>query len=114
MTERMVADDDPREAVELDNAAEARLRQVDADPSDRHSAEIARHLQQLATEVRALRDSKLYVELMAICHWLDEFDGMQDFAARAYEFRSHIGEDLWIESGEEYLRALIELAREAN
>jgi hypothetical protein len=110
----VVTDDDPREAVELDNAAEARLRRVDANPSDHHSAEVARHLQQLAAEVRALRDSTLYVELTAICNWLDEFDGMPDFVARAYEFRSQIGDALWVESGEEYLRALIELARETN
>ena len=106
--------DDPREAVELDNAAEARLRKVDADPSDRHSAELARHLQQLATEVRSLRDSKLYAELLALCNWLDEFDGMPDFEIRAYEFRNRIGEELWVESGEEYLRALIELAKETT
>jgi hypothetical protein len=114
MTERMVTDDDPREAVELENAAEARLRKVDADPSDQHSAEVARHLQQLASEVRDLRSSPLYAELLAICNWLDEFDGMADFELRAYEFRRRIGDELWIESGEEYLRALIELARETS
>ena len=107
-------DDDPREAIELDNAAEARLRKVDADPSDHHSAEVAQHLQQLAAEVRSLRDSPLYLELLAICNWLDEFDGMADFELRAYDFRRRIGEELWVESGEEYLRALIELARETN
>ncbi len=109
-----MTEDDPREAIELDNAAEARLRKVDADPSDRHSAEVARHLQQLASEVRALRNSRLYAELGAICNWLDEFDGMADFELRAYDFRSRIGDELWVESGEEYLRALIELARETS
>ena len=39
---------------------------------------------------------------------------MADFELRAYEFRRHIGEALWVESGEEYLRALIELARETS
>ena len=110
----MVADDDPREAIELENAAEARLRKVDADPTDQHNAEVARHLQQLAFEVRSLRDSRLYAELLAICNWLDEFDGMADFELRAYDFRRRIGEELWVESGEEYLRALIELARETD
>lgn len=109
-----MTEDDPREAAELENAAEARLRLVDADPSDRHSADVARHLQQLAREVRQLRDSPLYAELLAICNWLDEFDGMGEFALRAYEFRKQIGEALWVESGEEYLRALIELARETH
>ena len=61
----MVTDDDPREAIELENAAEARRRMVDADPTDQHSAEVARHLQQLASEVRSLRDSRLYAELLA-------------------------------------------------
>lgn len=109
-----MTEDDPREAIELDNAAEARLRKVDADPSDQHSAEVARHLQQLAAEVRSLRTSRLYAELGAICNWLDEFDGMADFELRAYDFRSRIGDELWVESGEEYLRALIELARETS
>lgn len=110
----MVADDDPREAIELESAAEARLRKVDADPTDQHNAEVARHLQQLASEVRSLRGSRLYAELLAICNWLDEFDGMADFDLRAYDFRRRIGEELWVESGEEYLRALIELARETD
>lgn len=110
----MVTDDEPREAIELENAAEARLRLVDADPTDQHSAEVARHLRQLASEVRSLRDSRLYLELLAICNWLDEFDGMAEFELRAYDFRRRIGEELWVESGEEYLCALIELARETN
>ncbi len=109
-----MTDDDAREAVELENAAERRLRRVDADPSDTQSAEVAQHLQQLAAEVRALRDSPLYQELRAICNWLDEFDGMAEFELRAYDFRSRIGQELWVESGEEYLRALIELARETS
>ncbi|MBV9250021.1 MAG: hypothetical protein JO227_12355 [Acetobacteraceae bacterium] len=108
-----MTEDDPREAIELENAAEARLRKVDADPADTASADAAQHLIKLANEVRQLRDAPLYQEYLAICNWLDEFDGMADFEIRAYELRSRTGFGGIVKTGEQYLRTLIELAKES-
>ena len=55
-----MTEDDPREAIELENAAEARLRKVDANPADTASAAAAQHLLKLANEVRQLRDGPIY------------------------------------------------------
>jgi len=104
--------DDPSEVVELEQAAEWRLRKVDADPADERSAGAARQLQKLADELRLLHGSPLYLEYMAICNWLGESDGLSEFALRAHDFRAMLGFGTWADSGEGYLRALIEMAKE--
>jgi hypothetical protein len=109
----MSAADDPPEVAELEAVAEWRLRQVDADPSDAQSAAAARQLQALAEGLRGMRGSSLVGELHAICGWLDESDNITDFSLRAHEFRMRIGFDRQVESAEDYLRALIELAKES-
>ncbi|MGE0221915.1 MAG: hypothetical protein AB7F35_01385 [Acetobacteraceae bacterium] len=106
------SDDDVPEAIELEQAAEWRLRKVDADPGDERSAAAARQLQKLADEVRQLRGSPLYAEYLAICNWLGESDGISEFALRAQDFRAMLGFGTWADSGEGYLRALIEMAKE--
>jgi len=106
--------DDPPEVTELERAAEWRLRKVDADPSDQRSAAAARHLQKLADELRLLRGSALYREYMAICNWLGESDGLSEFEMVAHDFRANIGFGTWAETGEAYLRALIDMARETS
>jgi hypothetical protein len=109
----MMPDDDPPEVAELEAAAEWRLRQVDADANDTQSATAARQLQALADELRHLRNSPLLRELHALCGWLDESDNITDFSLRAHEFRTRIGIDRAVETADEYLRMLIELAKDS-
>jgi hypothetical protein len=109
----MIPDDDPSEVAELEAVAEWRLRQVDADPTDAQSAAAARQLQALADGLRGICGSALLTELHALCGWLDESDNITDFSLRAHEFRLRIGFDRQVESAEDYLRALIELAKDA-
>lgn len=101
------------EAVQLERAAEWRMRKVDADPSDTASLRAARQLEQLAAEVRRLRGSALFTEYMAICNWLAESDDISEFQMRAEYFRERLGFGTWADTGESYLRVLIELARES-
>jgi len=109
----MIAANDPAEVAELEAAAEWRLRQVDADPNDVWSAAAAHHLQALAEGLRRRHDSPLLSELHALCGWLAESDNITDFSVRAHELRTRIGIDREVETAEEYLRALIELAKDA-
>src|SRR5882672_5013003 len=89
-----MAENDPFEAVELERAAAATL------------------LQKLADDVRQLRGSPADIEYQAILNWLGEFDVMEDFAERAFDYRLRVGVDHFPESGEAYLRALIDLAKD--
>ncbi len=107
-----MTDPDPQEVTDLEAAAEWRLRKVDADPDDRQSAEAARRLQRLADQLRHLQASPLYREYGAICNWLAESDGISDFAQLAHDYRLSIGIDAFPETGEDYLRALLEMARQ--
>jgi len=109
----MIAADDPPEVAELEAVAEWRLRLVDADPTDAQSAAAARQLQALADGLRRLRDSPLLRELHALCGWLAESGNITDFALRAHELRTRIGIDRQVETAEDYVRMLIELAKEA-
>ena len=103
--------DEPLEAVDLERAADWRIRKLGEDPSDRQSAAAAKLLQDLADDVRRLPGSPAYVEYLAILNWLGEFDVMEDFAERANEYRARIGVDHFPQNGDAYLRALIALAR---
>jgi len=107
----MDMNDDPPEVQDLERAAEWRLSRVDLDPHDSKSAEAAALLQRLANELRPLQGSSLYRELGAICNWLAESDDISDFAQRAHDYRQRIGVDVWPESGEAYLRALLDMAK---
>jgi hypothetical protein len=109
----MMPDEDPAEVAELEAVVAWRLRLVDADPADARSAGAARQLQALAEGVRALRDSPLLDELHALCGWLAESDNISDYALLAHAFRARIGVERSVESAEDYIRALIELAKEA-
>lgn len=109
----MTPDDDLPEVAELEGIADWRLRKVDADPNDAQSAAAARQLQALADELRHLRNSPLLRELHALCGWLEESDNIIDFSLRAHELRTRIGIDCQMETAEDYLRALVELAKEA-
>jgi hypothetical protein len=104
--------DDPIEAVELERAADWRIRKLGEDPSDRQSAVAAKLLQNLADDVRRLPGAPAYVEYLAILNWLGEFDVMDDFAERANDYRARIGVDHFPQNGEAYLRALIALAKD--
>ncbi|MGH7042088.1 MAG: hypothetical protein ACREFY_08150 [Acetobacteraceae bacterium] len=104
--------DDPAEAEELDRAAEWRLRKVDADPTDRQSAAAAVELARLAAELRRLRGTPLHAEYAALCNWLGESDGITEFSLHAHEYRCGIGFAHVPATGEDYLRALIELAKQ--
>ncbi len=107
-----MTDPDPQEVADLEAAAEWRLRKVDANPEDRQSAAAAQRLQQLAGDLRHLQASPLYREYGAICNWLAESDDISDFAQLAHDYRLRIGTDVFPETGEDYLRALLELARQ--
>jgi hypothetical protein len=102
--------DDPLEVTELERAAEWRLRLVDADPGDQQSAAAAKLLQTLADELRQLQGSPLYREYGAICNWLAESDDISDFAQLAHDYRTRIGFGESPRTGEDYLRALLQLA----
>jgi hypothetical protein len=104
--------DDPIEAVELERAADWRIRKLGEDPSDRQSAVAAKLLQNLADDVRRLPGAPAYVEYLAILNWLGEFDVMDDFAERANDYRARIGVDHFPQNGDAYLRALIALAKD--
>ncbi|MGE0417758.1 MAG: hypothetical protein AB7O80_13205 [Acetobacteraceae bacterium] len=105
--------DDLPEAIELERAAEWRMRLVDANPSDESSLRAARQFEKLAHEVRALRGAPIYTEYMAICNWLGESDDISEFRMRAEYFRERLGFGTWADTGESYMRILIELARES-
>ncbi|MBN8871921.1 MAG: hypothetical protein J0H67_03715 [Rhodospirillales bacterium] len=102
---------DPPEVLDLEAAAEDRLRRVDADPADAVSAAAASRLRALAAELRANPGTPLLREYRAICGWLDEFDGMEDFALLAHEYRQGIGVTRSPATADDYLRGLIELAK---
>ena len=103
---------DPIEATDLEQVADWRIKKLGANPSDRQSAAAAKLLQTLADDVRRLPGSPAYVEYLAILNWLGEFDVMDDFAERANEYRARIGVDHFPRNGDDYLRALIELAKD--
>jgi LPS O-antigen subunit length determinant protein (WzzB/FepE family) len=103
---------DPPEVEDLERAAAWRLRKLDADPADRQSAAAAQRLQRLADELRQMQASPLYREFSAICNWLAESEDITDFAQLAHEYRLRIGVDVFPETGEDYLRALLEIARQ--
>jgi hypothetical protein len=103
---------DPPEVADLEAAVEWRLRKVDANPDDRQSAAAAERLQRLAHDLRLLQGSPLYRELGAICNWLAESDDIGDFTQLVHDYRLRIGIDVLPETGEDYLRALLEIARQ--
>lgn len=106
--------DDVFEVEELLRVAEWRMRKVDEDPTDEKSAIAAKHLETLADDVRRLRGSALFREYVAICNWLGELDGIADFSMLANDYRRRIGFDGSAETGEAYLRTLIELAKQVT
>jgi len=105
-------DADLPEVIELERAADWRIRKLGENPGDAESAAAARLLQTLADELRGLTGSAAYQEYQAICGWLDEFDGMAELAEYAQDYRVRIGVDHLPASGEEYLRVLIGFAKE--
>ena len=100
------------EALELERAADWRIRKLGENPDDRESAEAARLLQKLADEVRTLANCPAYKEYQAICGWLDEFDGMAELSEYAHDYRLRIGVDHFPADGEEYLRVMIDFAKQ--
>jgi hypothetical protein len=109
-----MSDDDLFEVEELRRVADWRMRKVDADPADGRSAAAARQLEKLAEDVRRSQGSPLFQEYLAICNWLGESDGIADFSLLAHDYRSRIGIDRSPENAEAYLRALIDLAKQAS
>jgi hypothetical protein len=112
MTGGGVSKVDPYEAVELERAADWRIRKLGENPDDAESAIAAKLLQKLADDVRGLTGSATYREYQAICGWLDEFDGMAELAEYAQDYRIRIGVDRFPAGGEEYLRVLIGFAKD--
>ena len=106
-------EDDPAGPAALERAAEWRLRLVDADPADAQSAAAAALLMRLAAELRALHGHGLQAEYTALCTWLGESDGISEFALRAHEYHRGIGIDHSPASAEAYLRAMLDLAKQA-
>ena len=107
-----MADADPFEAIELDRAADWRIKRLGENSSDRQSEEAAKLLQKLADDLRTLAGSPAYREYQAICGWLDEFDGMAELQEYAQDYRARIGVDKFPADGEEYLRVLIGFAKD--
>jgi hypothetical protein len=94
------------EADALERLADRRLAR--ADPQSRAAAEV---LQRLADDLRRRPDSPAWAEYRAICGWLDEYDGMADFAEQAQAYRLAIGIAQFPQDGDAYLRVLIGLAK---
>jgi len=107
-----LAENDPHEAIELERAADWRIKKLGENSDDAESAAAAKLLQQLADDVRGLTGSAAYREYQAICGWLDEFDGMAELAEYAQDYRARIGVDRFPTNGEEYLRVLIGFAKD--
>jgi hypothetical protein len=109
-----MAEADPHEAVELERAADWRIKKLGENPDDWQSAEAAELLQMLADQVRGLAQFGLpaYREYQAICGWLDEFDGMAELNEYAQDYRMRIGVDKFPVDGAEYLRVLIGFAKD--
>ncbi len=107
-----MADTDPWEAIELERAADWRIKRLGENPSDRQSENAAKLLQKLADDLRKLASSPAYNEYRAICGWLDEFDGMAELQEYAQDYRARIGIDKFPADGEEYLRVLIGFAKD--
>ncbi len=103
---------DVPEAIELECAADWRIKKLGENPDDRQSEEAAKLLQKLADDLRALGGSAPYKEYQAICGWLDEFDGMAELGEYAQDYRARIGIDKFPADGEEYLRVLIGFAKD--
>lgn len=106
-----MAENDPPEAVELERAADWRIKKLGENPADGASAVAAKLLQKLADDLRARAGSPADREYQAICGWLDEFDGMAELSEYAHAYRMRIGIDRFPADGEEYLRALIGFAK---
>ena len=104
-------DADLLEAVELERAADWRIKRLGGDPSDRESETAAKLLQKLADDLRMLGDAPVYKEYRAICGWLDEFDGMAELSEYAHDYRVRIGVDHFPADGEAYLQVLIGFAK---
>jgi hypothetical protein len=100
------------EAVELERAADWRIKKLGENPADSESAGAAKLLQKLADDLRTLAGSGPYKEYQAICGWLDEFDGMAELSEYAHAYRMRIGVDQFPADGEAYLRVLIGFAKE--
>ena len=107
-------DDELFEVEELQRVADWRLRMVDANPADAKSAAAAKLLAKLAEDVGRLQGAALFREYVALCNWLGESDGIAEFSLLASDYRARIGIDRSPETGEDYLRALIDLAKQAS
>ena len=103
---------DLAEAVELERAADWRIKKLGENPADAESAAAAKLLQKLADDLRTLAGSPAYREYQAICGWLDEFDGMAELSEYAHDYHIRIGVDRFPADGEEYLRVLIGFAKD--
>ena len=101
------------EAIELERAADWRIKKLGESPADTKSAAAAKLLQNLADDLRAHPSSPAYREYQAICGWLDEFDGMAELSEYAHGYRMRIGVDHFPASGEDYLRVLTGFAKNA-
>jgi hypothetical protein len=99
------------EAEELERTAAWRLRLVDADPTDRVSANAARLLETLAESLRREDHTSLWMELGALGNWLSESDAISDYAEAASDYRARIGVSNTPASGADYLRDLLAIAR---
>jgi hypothetical protein len=107
-----MAEHDPPEAVELERAADWRIKKLGEDPGDRQSAAAAELLQKLADDLRRRSGSPAWREYQAICGWLDESDGTAELGEYAHAYRMRIGIDAFPADGDAYLRVLIGFAKE--
>ena len=105
-------DEDLPEVIELERVADWRSRKVDAKPSDEQSAKAARQLRKLADDLRHAPNAKLLEEYRCVCNWLTRSDGISDFVTLGFDYREMIAFAEWPETGDDYLRALIDKARE--
>ena len=100
------------EAAALERAAEWRMRLVDADPSDAASSVAARHLQQLADDLRAMPDNPDIEQYRCLCHWLCSSDGITDLAQAAHRYNAAIGFGEWPATARDYIRVLHRIANQ--
>jgi hypothetical protein len=107
-----MAEIDLPEVLDLERAADWRIKKLGENPGDVQSSAAAKLLQKLADDLRGLTGSPAYQEYQAICGWLDEFDGMAELAEYAHDYRRRIGVDRFPEDGEDYLRVLIGFAKD--
>ena len=104
-------DPEPPEIEELERAAAAHLRRLDADPANIASATAAQRLEAIADDLRRNPHTALWTELERLDELAGGMDAISDYADLAAAYRSRIGVTEHPPDGAAYLFGLLAIAR---